>query len=86
MENTKKTFRVNKTQNRLKEAWTKLDEACGLLYDAGMLLERMTDIPTEAMDSFERVDKSSIVNCRDIIGKMINDDVKSRGDIKHIIK
>lgn len=56
-----------------------------MLYDAGMLLERMTDIPTETMDSFERVDKSSIVNCRDIIGKMISDDVKSRGDIKHII-
>lgn len=26
MENTKKTYRENKTQNKLKEAWPKLDD------------------------------------------------------------
>lgn len=63
-----------KTQNKLKEIWKQLDDACGLLDNATSNLSEFGNIPQEIKDELERFDIMEIVSLKNQVEELLDED------------
>lgn len=64
----KKTY---KTKDNLATVWNQLDEACGSLDNARMMLGDMTNLPENVVKAMYGVDFSALVALKNAVEEMI---------------